>query len=352
MIKNYYRPVAMMSGFLKAKKIHYKVFRTKEGGAFHYPDAEINKHLNYLLTEVECFKDIYKPLFFFNSLYEILELVLKNSDQPDSVRVYLRDLTKNLSIKDYFLAGSLHFLLCKLNHSYWMLPPYEDIVFDSAKSKTIEDIAMFLDDIITDIYDSIVTDISYNGGLYEFLPNEFELIYGKNSQPDIRGEMLTQQNPIIEITKGETTTELLNGAKEKQTVQEETISEKLSAALDKYKFFDLPEMSLIKPETRKYLIDLLAAKGASFSVALFDHVGFIKFLKREYFKGNKRKTAAEIAYWFGLNLDLNGKSRQIEGYLNVLNKYSQENTRLYQTREYKENVKRAIYDLKRGVRPL
>lgn len=297
MIPVYYKPVVKISRFLKVKKIDYKVFTIKDGGAFHYPDAEINMHIYYLLTEVESFKNVYEPLSFFNKLYELLELILKNADQPETVRIYLRHMIKEQNIKNYFLVGCLHYLLCKLNNSEWMLPPYENTEFNSGKSKNIEDIAMYLDDEITDIYDSMVTDIDYKGGLYKFLPNEFELIYGEKADPES-----ALFSPKIGVT-----------VKEIKVPEVQAKSEKLYGTLKQYGFFSLPEVKNLSDTGKKDLVQLISSGSMPYKIAMMDVINFIQYLDKEFFD-TKKKRDQEIMNWFKPGKD----PREVRGNINSL----------------------------------
>lgn len=321
MIKVYYTPVYDLSGFLEPGSINYKLFVSERtlisGGGksdflkFTYPNAKINEHLYYLLTHKECFKGLFDPLEFFNLIYEQLELILNNLYSLDEVASYLYDGTKETR-SNYFMLGCINYLICRLNKSDWMLPPY-----DYDKGNGLE-VSFLLEDFllthlvgkIEDLYAVLSTDTSWICNLYEFLPNEYELRLGvKNKVPT-------------------------------QTKKEETRSEKLYKQFQQFGLFDLPRVDPLTGESKRRLIELIATKKMPYIIALFDHIGFISHLDKNHFK-TKEKRNQKISEWF----EADKEGRTVKGNINSL---VNRTTKRYTAYQYQEQVQKDLNNLKKS----
>lgn len=274
MINIYYTPVPKLSGFLKAKKIKYKLFVSENNSKFTYPHAEIDSHLYYLLTREKYFIDLFDPLEYFNTLYKQAELIFNNLNCVSEVSSYLYRGKEDR--KNYFLMGSMHYLLCHLNHSLWMLPPYNFAEPSSCKSRKLEDFLMDIEDKINDLYDTLTKDTNNDPGVYEFLPNQFELKYGKKTNSKI------SLNAIVDLDSN---------------VNEESKSDKLKRQLEKFGFFNLPKVIRLSAEGRKKLIEFISSDKQPYGIAMFDYLGFIDHLSREHFRTIEKRDL-EISRWF------------------------------------------------------
>lgn len=328
MIKNYYTPVVKLSGFLKGKKITYKLFKSESGTVFHYPDAEVNAHILFLLTKEDCFRDLYNPLEFFNTLYELFELILKNVIKPEEVRKYLSGLGKRKTdaLKHYFLLGSLHYLICSLNHSAWLLPPYLESDNEEV-SKNLTNIALGLRDEICIIYEALLSDLKFEAeseglifksDLFCFLPDEPSLFPGESILH--KTEALS---PIISEATSEDSRPRL-----------EARSKRLYKELSKYGFFGLPKVKNLSDKGKRELIELISSGSMPYKIAMMNAVDFIAYLDKEYFETVKERDQ-EIMNWFKPGKD----PREVRGNINSLIKPNSRYTSY-------SNVERVLSDLK------
>ena len=121
----------------------------------------------------------------------------------------------------------------------------------------------------------------------------------------------------------------------------ETKTERLKSSLNKYGFFDLILVKSLSPENKEKLVELLILNGFPYCIAMFDYLGYLQHLQKEYFQ-TKYKLYPEISSWF--NLDKSG--RNVKGNISSLLKKSTEDKRRYTAHLHKETVQKDYQKLK------
>lgn len=116
-------------------------------------------------------------------------------------------------------------------------------------------------------------------------------------------------------------------------------SDKLRSELDRYNFFELVSVNQISTENQTKLVELISSKKIPYAIAMFDFLGFLKYLEKEYFP-LKYKLNIEISKW------LNSDSRTIKGNISSLLKNTTENKRRYTAHLHNETVVNDYQNLK------
>lgn len=140
------------------------------------------------------------------------------------------------------------------------------------------------------------------------------------------------ESKIDEIT-------ILMNASSPQQIELETKTEKLNVVLGEYGFFELPMVKQISEPNKRALIKLMNTNGMPYSIAMFDHLGFLEHLKKEYFD-TANKIEKIIAEWF------NCDSRTAKGQIAVLKPYSKENRNRYTADKHIKTVQKDYDKLK------
>lgn len=112
-----------------------------------------------------------------------------------------------------------------------------------------------------------------------------------------------------------------------------TKAERLREPLHEYGFFELEKVKVLPEENRERLIGLIADNELSYSIAMFDYLGFIKHLKKEHFTVSD-KLNKTISKWFGKDKE----GRNVKGNIYTLNARSVENRTRYTAHKHKETV--------------
>lgn len=115
--------------------------------------------------------------------------------------------------------------------------------------------------------------------------------------------------------------------------EKETKTDKLRAELSKHGFFDLPLVKVLALEKREALIKLLGSNGLPYNIAMFEYLGYLKYLK-EYFSSNVKLNKG-ISKWF--NSDKDGRS--VKGNISSLSDKTNEDKKKYTAHTHKEKVK-------------
>jgi len=113
--------------------------------------------------------------------------------------------------------------------------------------------------------------------------------------------------------------------------------EKIESNLLNFGFFELQKVKTLSYEGKQELIKLIAVNdnltqmdSISYSVAMFDYLGFFIYLEEKHFSYNKRKMQLEISKWFESDKD----GRRIRGLINSLSK----NAEKYNSYKFKAKV--------------
>lgn len=123
--------------------------------------------------------------------------------------------------------------------------------------------------------------------------------------------------------------------------QVETKTDKLKAELGKFGFFEMHKVKQLPEPNKHRLVELIGTKGLPYSIAMFDFLGFLKYIENEHFN-SKYKLNKEIAKWF--NSDKEG--RAVKGNISSLSEYSKEDKNKYTAHTHKETVKNDYRKLK------
>jgi hypothetical protein len=119
-----------------------------------------------------------------------------------------------------------------------------------------------------------------------------------------------------------------------RTEQIQTKSEKFYQKLSEHGFFDLDKVKSLSKSSQKNLFEIVSNKGIGYKIAMFDFVGFLNHLEREYFP-SKNVLQKQISSW--LESDKDG--RTVRGHMNALVKQPDSNDR-YKSYIYKEQVRK------------
>lgn len=127
----------------------------------------------------------------------------------------------------------------------------------------------------------------------------------------------------------------------KPSQQAETKTERLKAELGKYGFFELAAVKPLSEPKKQKLIELISSNNLPYCIAMFDYLGYIKHLEKEYFN-LKYKLHKEVSRWF--NSDKEG--RAVKGNISSLLKNTTENKGRYTAYKHKETVQKDYQKLK------
>lgn len=126
-----------------------------------------------------------------------------------------------------------------------------------------------------------------------------------------------------------------------QPIANESKTDKIKAALFQYGFYTIPLVKALSVESQTKLIGLIAAKDLPYQIAMFDFLGYLKYLEQEHFD-TKDKLYKGLATW--LNAEKNVRS--IKGNINVLSPKSKEVKAKFTAYLHKETVRKDYQNLK------
>jgi hypothetical protein len=118
-------------------------------------------------------------------------------------------------------------------------------------------------------------------------------------------------------------------------------SDKLKAKLKKYGFYKLTSVNQLSEMNKQKLVELINSKPLPYRIAMFDNLGFLRYLAKEHFL-IKHKLYKEVSLWF--NSDKDG--RAVKGNISSLLPNTTENLNRYTAHNYKETVKKDYENLK------
>jgi len=121
--------------------------------------------------------------------------------------------------------------------------------------------------------------------------------------------------------------------------QNETKTDKLNAELGKYGFFELSKVKQLSEPNKQSLIELISTNELPYSIAMFEYLGFLKYLKAEHLKTGY-KLHKEVSKWFAVS------ERAVKGNIFVLNKFSKEDKTRYTAHKQKQIVQTDYEKLK------
>jgi len=120
-----------------------------------------------------------------------------------------------------------------------------------------------------------------------------------------------------------------------------TKSDKLKIELSEYGFFELTTIKALSENNKQNLINIISANDLPYKIAMFDYLGFLKHLEKEYFQ-IKNKLYKEVSKWFDSDKD----GRNVKGNIYVLSKSSKEDKTRYTAFKHKEKVIKDYEQLK------
>lgn len=314
-----------LESFLNQKKIRAKRWKDpiSEGLGIDvfidYPDAETN---NFIHDFYAVAKTVYKWLFdntaipdeagFFCFLYEKLEFVLLHVTEEETILKEL-EIVDFLPPEQSFFLNSLEYLISSLNGS-----PVSDFPMHITKPKSLH-----LSWINQKIIDLIEDRFMFHED-YVFIYMERINGYRTRFERDMR---LRQANSIINYD-----------ARGREAAAPR--SESIKLMLKKYGFFKLEKVTCLKPGSIDKLISLMITNGAPYFVAMFEYLGFLTHLSREYGM-TQYKIAQILGRSFGVSQE------QVKKNHNVLNgTKSTEMKRRYTAWQHRDSVKKDYQDLK------
>jgi hypothetical protein len=119
----------------------------------------------------------------------------------------------------------------------------------------------------------------------------------------------------------------------------ETKTDKLKTVLSEHGFFELTKVKQLFEQNKQSLVELISTNDLPYSIAMLDYLAFLKHLKAEHFKSDKKLFKA-ISEWFGAS------ERAVKGNIYVLNEFSKENRTRYTADQQKQTVQKNYEALK------
>ena len=156
---------------------------------------------------------------------------------------------------------------------------------------------------------------------------DFKLIYEKaipNTSNAIHSEVLVVNSSLSDQNSN-------NEIKLDQSIIK-TKYHKLKENMSNYGFNDLPLIKALTYPKKEELIALMSTSSIDYCIAMFDYLGYINYLKTQYFDTTKEMNT-EIAVWLGSN------ERDIQGQISRLKPSSKEKKPDYKSYLEVENVK-------------
>jgi len=184
-----------------------------------------------------------------------------------------------------------------------------------------------------------VGSITYNVQLTYFTNHHFRGILYFEDIINVKRALLE----TVGLFKAEVAqSEVKSSPKQVQPIQ--TKADRLREQLAEHGFFDMPALAAISDEGMAALIEKMSRKHSlPYSIAMFDHIGFIEHLRKNFCK-SEGMLHRVIAAWF--SKDSTGRS--VKGNLSSLVTSSSERIR-YTAYQHKEIVLTDIQALKKGV---
>jgi hypothetical protein len=202
-----------LSEYLNYREVKYKKWECKEstfmnqkGGISHpiiiYPNSKINNIIYKELTTNKTLDGIFEPIDFFRLLYNKFEFILNNINDPSIIMEHLSELNLEKR-KLYFLLESLDYLICNLNESFHLLPPYP--IDDSyPKSERLENISMDISFKAKTLRKELSSQQTSTQNSLN--PDQVALIYIYEKKPPItrqNGPVIAENNGYISEFSGE-----------------------------------------------------------------------------------------------------------------------------------------------------
>ncbi|MBL7821272.1 MAG: hypothetical protein JNL65_11715 [Saprospiraceae bacterium] len=129
--------------------------------------------------------------------------------------------------------------------------------------------------------------------------------------------------------------------KVKKTYSEKTKTEKISEAINKFGFSELPMVKKLTQSQVKALYDLLGQKDLPYQIAMLNFLGFIDYVLNNHFK-SKFEMYGQLGKW----LNSGNNIRAVKGNLSTLSLKSREDKTKYTAHLHKETVKNDYQNLK------
>jgi len=222
------------------------------------------------------------------------------------------------------------------------------------KFKTFEDFFRYAVNvgsiIITGNKNDFQYDYSIAESIHNFRFNDFLVSKGwEFANEKAYTENLTRENWVEYLTHCESENKKQKEKGEKTKIswkpksftpqQTETKTDKLKIELGKYGFFELSKVKQLSETNKQRLAELISTNALPYSIAMFEYLGFLKYLKAEHFTSDYKLFKA-VANWFEVT------ERAVKGNIYVLNKFSKENRTRYTADQQKQTVQKNYEVLK------
>jgi hypothetical protein len=122
-------------------------------------------------------------------------------------------------------------------------------------------------------------------------------------------------------------------------INTETNNTKLASQLKEFGFYEVPKVKILPKEKQAGLIELLETNKLPYCIAMFNYLGYLKYLRVNHFKTDIQRNT-EIASWFDID------ERSVKGNISVLDEYSGENKKRYTAHNFKEIVEKDYTEIK------
>lgn len=80
-------------------------------------------------------------------------------------------------------------------------------------------------------------------------------------------------------------------------------AEKLKINLTRHGFYQLNKVEVLNAPNQSKLLNMIEQNGTPYTMAMFEVLGYIKYLDTNYFNRNKTKRNREIGSWLGVSTD-------------------------------------------------
>jgi hypothetical protein len=212
-------------------------------------------------------------------------------------------------------------------HSFELLKKTRLEIFEKVKQNFIEE---------RKIKKLLTSDFEIGCLYYSWLKREFEII--KNwllDKPSNSDQYeIGKYKQFLELEMIQTESEI-----NPQPKQTETKTDKLKSDLGDFGFFELPKVKQLSEPNKQKLIELISKNDIPYKIAMFDYLGFLKYLKDEHFRTNDNLFKG-VSKWLGFN------ERTIKGNYLVLNEFSKENRKRFTADQQKQTVQKNYEALK------
>jgi len=154
-------------------------------------------------------------------------------------------------------------------------------------------------------------------------------------------DIIIGKNAILELIREN---EISSPPEIKKTATQKPLKTRtdiLKENIRKYGFFKLGKVIILSEQNQNELISKISKNKLPYAIAMFDYLGFINLLEKDYFI-IKRKMEIEVSGWFAPSKD----GRPARGNINSLSENTKEDKKRWTAHKHKETVNKDYHFLK------